>query len=390
MNKEKLQDYISKIAYGSFYLAVIIEVLIVLIDKSAYLNPIESTLFRLTFLLCTIKVCLTRCSLKEYIVIALFLGLGAVTYFVTERDEIVRIIMFIAACKDVDMKKCLKLVFYMTLAGCAAIMILSLFGIGGDISLTQYYGREGEGVETRYTLGMGHPNALHCMIWSLSVLCLYLYGENMKWYGYLGIAGINVVSFLLTDSKTGLLLSVFSVLYAGIYRFVKSEAFKKICSVLGILATAGSVALSVFFANQAYHVYNYDWSIDRGPFPTFMTKLDGILTGRLRELTGTTRWEGTTRTWSLFSAPENHYYFDLGWVRLFYWYGIIPACIFIVVLLLVMIYCYRKKYYMALMLMVSFSVYTVIEAHAVSVYLARNYVLFIVGMCWCQILKREG
>ena len=389
MSKEKIQSNISKIAYGCFYLAVIIEVIIVLIDKSAYINPIEGSLFRLTFLLCLIKAVLTRYSLKEYLVMVLFLGLSMFTYFVTGRDEAVRIIVFVIACKDIDIKKCLKLVFYITLIGTLLIVILSMFGVGGAIAHTQYYGREGTTVETRYSFGMGHPNALHCMIWSLSVLYLYLYGATAKWQGYLAVAAINLFSFILTDSKTGLLVSVFSVLYATIYRFVKTEWVKKICSLAGIIVTAGCIGISVYFANQAYHVYNYDWSIDRGPIPTFLKKVDSMLTGRLRELVGTTRWEGTTQTWSLFSAPENNYFFDLGWVRMFYWYGIIPACIFIGVLFAVMIFCYRKRYYMAMMLMVSFAVYTVVEAHAVSVYLARNYVLFLIGGCWSTMLCGE-
>lgn len=162
LQQSKMKEFLHHLSYLCFYLAVIIEVMIVLIDKSAYINPIEGILFRITFLLCLVKVCLTKYSVKEYIVLVSFLGLGAISYFATGRNEIIRIVMFIAACKNVNMSKCLKLVFYITLIGCFTIITLSLFGIGGDVALTQDYGRIG--VETRYTLGMGHPNALHCMI----------------------------------------------------------------------------------------------------------------------------------------------------------------------------------------------------------------------------------
>ena len=56
---------IEKIAYGSFYLGVIIEVLMVIIDKSALINPVEGRLFQLTFLLFLIKTCLTRYDKKD-------------------------------------------------------------------------------------------------------------------------------------------------------------------------------------------------------------------------------------------------------------------------------------------------------------------------------------
>ncbi len=391
LHDNKVKEFLSRVSYCCFYLAVIIEVMIVLIDKSAYTNPIEGLLFRITFLLCFIKVCLTRYSLREYVTVALFLILGVVSYFATERNEIVRIVMFIAACKNVDIKKCLKLVFYLTLAGCIVIITLSLFGIGGDIALTQDYGRNG--VETRYTLGMGHPNALHCMIWALTVLGLYLYEEKLKWYSYLAIIGINVFFFLLTDSKTALLMVLFSVCYMAVCQFCKSETIRKACGIISILMTAGSIGISVVCAACAYHVYNYWWSIDRGPIPTLFVKIDKILTERIHNLVGTVRWEGTIQTWTLFSEPRNNYYFDMGWVRLFYWYGIIPACILIAVLFVIMFYCYKKKYYAALMLIVSFSVYTIVEAHAVSVYMARNYVLFLIGAYWsavlCKAKKKE-
>lgn len=386
MNRDK--EILSKIAYYSFYLAVIAEVLIVLVDKSAYTNPIEGRLFQITFLLFFIKTCLTKYSKKEYLTIALFLLLGAVSYFVTERNEIVRMVMFVAACKDIDMKKCLKMVFYMTLTGFVAIILLSIVGIGGAVSLTQDYGRGS--VETRYTLGMGHPNALQCMVWALTVLGLYLYGEKLRWYSYLCLLAVNLFFFLLTDSKTGMLVALFSIFYAGIMRFVKSDKIKKYFSVAGLLATVGSIVLSVVAAASAHHVYNYDWSIDRGQVPAFFKKLDLLLTGRMRTLTENDGWEGTIRTWSLFSEPDNIYYFDMGWVRLFYWYGIIPACIGIAALLIVTIYCIRKKKYAEIVMITAFSVYTLIEAHAVSVYIARNYVLFLIGALWTGVLLGDS
>ena len=356
----------------------------VLVDKSALINPIEGRLFQITCFLFLIKVCLTRYSRKEYLVIAMFLGLGAISYFVTGRNEMVRIVMFIAACKDVDMKRCLKMVFYLTLSGCLLIMLLSVFGIGGDMALTQEYGRGS--VETRYVLGMGHPNALQCMVWALTVLFLYLYGEKMKWYGYLVVLGINVFFFLLTDSKTSLLAAVFAILYASIYRFAKNKMIKKICNMTGILLVVGSVAFSVFIAGTAHYVYNYDWAIDTSSTAACFSRLDSILTGRIRSLTDNTRWEGTIQTWKLFSEPANNYYFDMGWIRLFYWYGIIPATIAVIVLMVLLLYCIRKKKYMELVMIVSFAVYTVVEAHAISVYLARNYVLFLLGMYWVNIV----
>lgn len=62
----RTKEILSKTAYYCFYVAVIIEVLLVLIDKSAYTNPFTGRIFQLTFLLFFIKVCLTKYTPKEY------------------------------------------------------------------------------------------------------------------------------------------------------------------------------------------------------------------------------------------------------------------------------------------------------------------------------------
>lgn len=383
--KEK-QSILSKTAYSCFYLGVIIEVLIVLVDKSAYTNPIEGRLFQITFLLFLIKVCLTRYTIKEYAAIFLFCVLGAISYFATDRNEVIRVVTFIAACKNVDMKRCLKLVFYLTLSGCILIMLLSVTGIYGAVSLTQDYGRGS--VETRYTLGMGHPNALHCMVWALATLFLYLYGEKMKVYHYGILLLVNVGFFLLTDSKTSLLVSVLTIVLAYMAAQTGYSVISRLSAVVGMIITVFSVGISVVIAGSAYRVYDYIWNLDRTPYTMFLVKLNDLLNGRIRILVENDTFEGTIQTWRLFSRPENNRFFDLGWVRLFYWYGIIPACLFFAVLFGIMIYFYKKKNYMAIMLIASFALYTVIEAHGISVYLARNYVFFLLGEYWWQALTK--
>ncbi len=376
-----------KVAFLSFYMAIIIEVLIVIVDKSNFTNPITGRLFQLTFVLCFIKACLTRYTFKEYVAIFLFCALGAVSYLVTGRNEIIRVVMLIAACKDVDMEKCLKLIFWMTLAGCASIVLLSVTGIYGNVSMTMDYGRGN--IETRYALGMGHPNALHCMVWALTALGLYLYAERMKWFQYIMIILLHFGIFQLSSSRTSMLAALFTIAIAYLSSGSRPKQIKKAGAWIGGIAVVGSVAISVFIAANAYRVYDYDWhQYDQEPdfIMNVMVKLNNVLTGRIRMLTGTTGWEGCITSWHLFSKPETEYYFDMGWVRLFYWYGVIPAAIFIIVLLALIIYCYRKEKYLVIALVSAFSVYTIVEAHAISDYLARNYVFFLIGAYWSPML----
>lgn len=380
---------ISKIGFLCFYMAIITEVFLVIIDKSNYTNPIEGRLFQFTFILCLLKVCMTRYTVRECVTILLFCVLGAVSYFVTGRNEILRLVMMIAACKNVDMLKCLKVVFWLTFAGCAAIILLSVTGIYGTVLLTMDFGRGG--VESRYALGMGHPNALHCMVWALTTLGLYLYGDKLKWYHYILALVMNIGVFFLSVSRTSLLVGLFTIAMFYLTSGKRQEKVKKICAYLGAAATLGSVLLSVFIAANAYRVYNYDWHCfeEHDVVTRILVRINNILNGRIRMLTGSSGWEGSISSWRLFSKPESEYYFDMGWVRLFYWYGIIPACVFTAVLFILIIFCYRKKQYLAITLIAAFSVYTLIEAHAISQYLARNYIFFLIGMYWCWMLQKS-
>lgn len=73
-------------------------------------------------------------------------------------------------------------------------------------------------------------------------------------------------------------------------------------------------------------------------------------------------------------------------MRLFYWYGIIPGAVYVVLYAMLIWQCYKKKNYMGFMMVLSFALYTMLEAHFISVYLGRNYALFLTGAYWSDML----
>ena len=252
-----------------FWIALIIELLIVIVDKSAYINPLESQLFRLTFLLFCIKIALTKYSTKEWGMILLFGAILSVSYLVNKRDEAVRVAAFIAACKGMDVKRVMKVVFWTTLAGCVALMALSLMGIYGAVSVTADYGRGG--METRYTLGMGHPNALHCMLWLVVVLAVYCYADVLKWYSYAAFFVMDFVLYAFTASKTGVIVWALFVVAAFAMRYSKTCRENKAAYLLGAAIVAGCIV----FAMMGSHIENTYETPD-----SLMHKLDKLLNGR--------------------------------------------------------------------------------------------------------------
>lgn len=371
MNRNKAGNLI-------FFTALTIELLILLVDKSALTNPIEGRLFQLTFLLFAAKVCMTRYTVKEGIIIGLFEALGIVSYFATGRNEIIRIVTMIAACRDVRERAVFSYMFKVVAAGCALIAALSLAGILGTVKITGTF--RGGVEETRYCLGMGHPNALHCMFFMLVLLFLYLYGKKIQWYCFALLFLLNLGLFLLTGSKTGMLATAFAIaaafVLAGSTRLQRGSFIYSMCTFLLLGCTAIAWIAAAFS--------------ERIPFHDGLRRFDRMLSDRVVNLYyDSAAHAGTLPTWTWLGVPENEYYFDLGWVRLYYWYGIVPASIFIIVLLLLIWELYREREYMGIVVLASLFIYTLVEAHIISVYLARDYTLFMIGMRFGSMFQAD-
>lgn len=389
----------SRLPWFLFYAGLTIELLIVIIDKSNYINPIEGQLFRITFLLFALKLLLTDYTKKEWCAIALLEAIAFLSYRITGANDLIRLVAFVAACKNIPFKQMLKYTFYVTLIGCTAIILLAVTGIYGEISLTQAFGHSGYEaldaarytgadpvLETRYTLGMGHPNALACMFLMLVVLGIYVWFDSMKWYIYLFVMMLNMGVYMLTDCKTGMLIT--SAFLAGAClltysRFLREKAVIYVC---GLLVFALCIAFSVDAAVSAQKVRDAEWGNfflghhEEGVHAEMLARVDKLITGRIISLTNSENNDGMIQTWSAFSKPANmDYYFDMGWVKLFYRYGIVPGILYILANLVLLRRLYQRKDACGLLLFATFAVYTVIEAHLISVYLGRNYLLMIMG-----------
>ena len=379
-----------------FYIGLTIELLIVIIDKSNYINPIEGRLFQITFLIFACKLLLTDYNKKQWCAIILLEAVAFVSYRVTGANDLIRIVTFVAACKDIPLRQMLKYTFQVTLLGCLIIIALSVTGIYGEISLTQAYGHEsaettlyiGEEAaeETRYTLGMGHPNALSCMFLMLVVMGVYVYFDRMKWYMYLFIMLLNIGVYMLTDSKTGMLIVTGFLAGACILSYCKVLREKALIYVCGLLVFALCIGFSVDAAVCAQRVRDAKWNefFYQSPLDNkhivALGRIDRHISGRIVSLTDTARNDGMIHTWSAFSEPNNmKNYFDMGWVKLFYRYGVVPGAIYVIARLALLWKFWKKKDACGLLLFTILAVYNVVEAHLISVYIGRNFLLMMMG-----------
>lgn len=366
---------IEKAGQLCFYLGLLLEILIVILDKSSWINPVEGQLFRISFLLFAIKVCFTRYSAREWGAIGFAGVIAAICYLVSTRDEAVRVVVFCVAMKGIDPKKAMKMVFWGTISGMLVLAGLAFAGVLGEVfDAGAGYGFKEDTV--RLCLGVGNSNALACMIWALMTLGIYLYHEKMKLWHYGVLLLFTVLVYRATVTRTALLVMLMTVFAAVVMQYCKKLQNAAWVYLCGILAVLGGVGFSVYAAKVSHR-------FDMSPL---MLRLDEILTGRIRSICIFSNDGGVLRNWRLFSDPDYIEYFDMGYVRLFFWYGIVPGALCVLAICMLMWQCRKQRDYMGFVLVLSFAVYTVIEAHAVSVYIARNYVLLLMGAYWPTML----
>lgn len=359
-----------------FYLGLFLEVLVVILDKSEIRNGLEGQLFRLTFLLFCIKICLTKYTRREWAAIFLAGLVAVLCYLCSTRDEAVRAAVFLASMKGIDHKKAMKFVFWLTTAGMGLLAILSLTGILGTVyEVTQGYGFKENTM--RLCLGLGNSNAFACMIWALSTLGIYLYHEKFRPWHYILFEVFSYLLYRATLCRTVFMIMAVTILAAAIMQYCRGLQQNKWVYGGGTFLLLAGIGFSVYAA------YVSDWYEF---MPGWVVKLDSILTGRIASICDFTNGGGVLENWRLFGKPDYVEYFDMGYVRLFWWYGIIPGICVAAALCLLLWQCRRQRDYMGFVLVMSFALYTVIEAHVVSVYIARNYVLLLLGAYWPMML----
>lgn len=370
-----MNKWLDNICAGLFYLGLAAEILLVIWDKSSWTDPYMGQICRMTFLLFAVCcACSVRKStMAEDIVFAIGVLIGALSWRFGGRNDLLRIVIFLRAAGTVSVPRAMKVTFVSSVLGCLGLVGLAFAGIQGHLYQTYDYGH---GVETRWDLGLGHPNSLHCMAAMLLIFGLYLFEKKMKLYLYVLLGVGNVLLYGLTRSNTAFAISMLALMLSLILHYGKKLAAGNAVYFLGELFLFGGLLFSVFCG------------IYRPSGHWLLEKLDHVLTGRISSLWTTTFHEGTLSTWKWFGQRLNVCYFDLGWLRVVYWYGVIPAIVIIGLTFALLEHARKTRDKAAFMLLLCFGLYTVFEAHLVSAYIGRNYALFIAALYLPKMLGR--
>ena len=366
MNDNRL----AKIAEYIFYIALTIEVVLVVLERSAYIIHFSGIWFRVTILLFAIKILLTKYTIREYIAIGCFAIFGLISYLCSGSNEIFRIVLMIAACKGLNMERVFKLAFFELATGFGICILLSFLGIG-IFSVTADF--RGTGVTTRYAFGLGHPNTVHGMIWIAMMYFFYAFRDRIRIYHLAVMMIVNLGLFYFTNSRTGLI--VISFLLIGTLVAVLSPRFmeSKVACILSIIFAVLPIPYAIVIMNRKF-------------YQRFVYLLDAFITGRIR----TTFIAGTyceIASWLPFSAYGREPISDIGIAKMIGWLGYIPALVYTIVVCIMLRHLQKKTDYVGMVILLTLTLSLFIEAHIVTIYICTNVLYLIIGKYWPEIIK---
>ena len=374
---QKLNNYREKTVGILFYAALTLELVLMIVEKSELPLAYESYVFRVTFLLTILAVLIMEHDKKEWIAIAILLVLAGICYYSAGKNDMLRLVALLMAGRDIDLKKTMKYAFYVCLVGFLLIIVLSVAGVLGSVAVTMDYGRA-EGVETRYVFGFGHPNTLFSSVYALILMWIWIYGKRAGVLPYLVAIASVVMLIILTDSRTGILILVLTMLLAIMARvFKKTAEMKWPYYAGGLVVLLLSAVLSPMAAWASQEVYSPtmpDWV-------QLFFRIEESFNYRISNLYySSDNHMALLKNWKLFAPRGNESFFDMGWVRLFYWYGIIPTVLIILAIMVVIYESMKLGDIRALILIISLSIYTLAEATFVTRFLGRDFFLLIASV----------
>jgi hypothetical protein len=178
----------------------------------------------LAFLCIVVKMCITRHTNIEWVIIFLLLILAAVIYRMSGDKGVLICMVMIVAMKNVSVKKVFQMgivVWSVSMGGRFLVSLLSLEHVKTAVQTKNILGDV-----LRYFMGFSHPNVLHISYLVLTALIIYCIWDNYHWRHLLWLAFGNLFLFFYSYSFTGALGVMLYILLSYYVKRVKIGRFQ--------------------------------------------------------------------------------------------------------------------------------------------------------------------
>ncbi|MGN0308915.1 MAG: hypothetical protein ACI4DN_11935 [Lachnospiraceae bacterium] len=162
----------------------------------------------LAFACIGIKMCITRYSLGEWLVIAGLVGFSGLIYLNSGEKGILICMVTVVMMKNVSVKRAFEtglVVWSIALAGRFFTSLLFLENTQDAVQASKIV----LGAVHRYFMGFSHPNVLHISYFALTAFLIYCLGDNYRLKHLFFLQVGNLFLFFYSFSFTGAIIIVF-------------------------------------------------------------------------------------------------------------------------------------------------------------------------------------
>lgn len=334
IDKEKRE----KIGYYLFFAGIMLELLVMVTDNVAnFTIPYRGRITHVAFVLFFIKILLTEYRLKEWLVMGGLGLLSAISYLTCDDEYIIRIVVILFAANCVEISKIIKCILVTTVVASIVTIVLSLWGISGQLFETRNYGRGL--VETRFMMGFSHANNLHDVVWYIFSLIVLVYKKRITNREYLAMLVANIILFSLTRSRTGFITIILLIALSYIVKH-RDHCKKKVIRLLAIISFAIEM---ISIIGITIHASGHNIGNSR-----IVAILDVPLTGRLEMLSE----YANIAYWEWFPGPRSAENVDNGFAVINYSYGMLISILVVLAIIWLFVRLIKREDYFSIILLI--------------------------------------
>lgn len=316
-------------------------------------------------------------SKREKIVFGVLMVFGTLLYINTGLNKGIRGVFYLFALKGMDMRKYYKSMLIVLVTSSVFFAVLSKCGFLGIFTIQDVRSNRGfNGL--RYCFGYENANRAMAVMFFALVCGLILYHE--KWYSYAVMAVIYVILFYLTDSRTGFIVG--AAVLAGVccVQYIRWEGWSGFVFSVFTVVFAAMLVISVLAAFRA----EFDW----------LDRINHFISGRMNQLAkytcDTAYALPYVENWHLFGDRGNHNDYDLGYIQIFYYYGIVPAVCYLSCVVGAAVKVWRDNEAWKLVLLLGLCVYLFMESVYFSNFVPVDFLLvYAISLLWGDYGKRS-
>lgn len=324
--------------------------------------------FGIYFILFCLDFLHNRISEKILSIIAILIGV--ISYICSGSNMFLKMTVYFFAMKRINKHLLIKGMLITMAIMVGVISFLSLFFGFQPLYIMDVRGKERGWNGIRWTFGFNNPNTFEFVVFHFMLLLLFMKRKMWSYKGYLVLLFVQILVFLGTDSRTGFLLTVmFIVMSMLIIRFPDIK-WKNILLISYAFFMIFFLAISL---SAAVPIHN-----------SFMSNLDTMLSGRMEQLQIHPLSESFAspymENWHLFSSRINKGGYDLGYIQMFYYYGIIPALVYLIFVSYSMRCAWKRRDCIGMLSILSMCCYLLMESRFFSNYVTRDFLFILAGI----------